>query len=234
MPRPHAPARLPGGVRSLNLREFAKRLVIELACPLDTAFDRLRPAGPLTRLSTAAVGVRHRSRGSGGFRYFGLNAHLPVYSPLFSRSHERAPGVDWLRSSQEMKYERLWPSRRRRLVNIMEQLTPVTKGRPTYRIPEWSSRAEEECICKEAVLLPERTTEMICAAVERCAGITWGRRYWRTGPLDEEARTQKRRFETVMAELESWNIRLFEHGPIRYDTRRRVENRWLGAGCPRI
>jgi hypothetical protein len=58
-----------------------------------------------------------------------------------------------------------------------------------------------------AVLLPERRTEMICAAVERCAGIDVGETLLvvcaMTGPLDGEARTQKRRFGTIVAELES-------------------------------
>jgi transposase len=58
-----------------------------------------------------------------------------------------------------------------------------------------------------AVLLPERRTEMICAAVERCAGIDVGKTFLAvcvmTGPLDGEARTQKRRFGTIVSELES-------------------------------
>ena len=38
----------------------------------------------------------------------------------------------------------------RRPFNIMEQSKPVTKlVRPTYGIPEWSSRAEEECLCED-------------------------------------------------------------------------------------
>jgi len=48
---------------------------------------------------------------------------------------------------------------------------------------------------------------MICAAVERCAGIDVGKTFLAvcvmTGPLDGEARAQKRRFGTVVAELES-------------------------------
>src|SRR5215472_6524739 len=40
---------------------------------------------------------------------------------------------------------------------IMEQLKPATKlVRPTYRIPEWSSRAEEEFICKDVGCSPAR------------------------------------------------------------------------------
>ena len=57
-----------------------------------------------------------------------------------------------------------------------------------------------------AVLLPERSREMICAAVERCAGIDVGKTFLAvcvmTGPLDGEARTQKSRFGTVVSELE--------------------------------
>jgi hypothetical protein len=58
-----------------------------------------------------------------------------------------------------------------------------------------------------AVLLPERRTAMICAAVEQCAGIDVGKTSLSvcvmTGPLDGEARAQKRRFGTIVAELES-------------------------------
>ena len=47
---------------------------------------------------------------------------------------------------------------------------------------------------------------MICAAVERCAGIDVGKTFLAvcvmTGPLDGEARTQKSRFGTVVSELE--------------------------------
>jgi hypothetical protein len=61
-----------------------------------------------------------------------------------------------------------------------------------------------------AVLLPERRTEMICAAVERCAGIDVGKTFLAvcvmTGPLDGKARTQKRRFGTIVAELESYQL----------------------------
>lgn len=48
---------------------------------------------------------------------------------------------------------------------------------------------------------------MICAAVERCAGIDVGKRFLAvclmSGPLEGEARVQKRRYGTTMAELES-------------------------------
>jgi transposase len=67
-----------------------------------------------------------------------------------------------------------------------------------------------------AVLLPERRTKMICAAVERCAGIDVGKTFLAvcvmTGPLDGEARTQKRRFGTIMAELESLREWLKQEG----------------------
>jgi transposase len=67
-----------------------------------------------------------------------------------------------------------------------------------------------------AVLLPERRTEMICAAVERCAGIDVGKTFLAvcvmTGPLDGEARTQKRRFGTIVAELESLREWLKQEG----------------------
>src|SRR4051794_18302098 len=47
---------------------------------------------------------------------------------------------------------------------------------------------------------------MICAAVERCAGIDVGKTFLAvcimTGPLEGEARTQKSRFGTVVSELE--------------------------------
>ena len=47
---------------------------------------------------------------------------------------------------------------------------------------------------------------MICAAVERCAGIDVGKTFLSvcvmTGPLDGEAKCQKRRFGTVVSELE--------------------------------
>src|SRR5512147_863340 len=58
-----------------------------------------------------------------------------------------------------------------------------------------------------AVLLPGRSKEMICAAVERCAGIDVGKRFLAVcvmiGPLDGEARVQKRRVGTTTGELES-------------------------------
>jgi len=56
-----------------------------------------------------------------------------------------------------------------------------------------------------AVLLPERRSDMICAAVERCAGIDVGKTFLAvcvmTGPLDGEARVQRRRVGTTTAEL---------------------------------
>ena len=67
-----------------------------------------------------------------------------------------------------------------------------------------------------AVLLPEGRTEMICAAVERCAGINVGKTFLAvcimTGPLDGEARTQKRRFGTIVSELESLRDWLKQEG----------------------
>jgi hypothetical protein len=67
-----------------------------------------------------------------------------------------------------------------------------------------------------AVLLPERRTEMICAAVERCAGIDVGKTFLAvcvmTGPVDGEARTQKRRFGTIVSELESLRDWLKQEG----------------------
>ena len=48
---------------------------------------------------------------------------------------------------------------------------------------------------------------MICAAVERCAGIDVGKTFLAVcvmiGPLAAEARAQKRRFGTVVPELEA-------------------------------
>ena len=48
---------------------------------------------------------------------------------------------------------------------------------------------------------------MICAAVERCAGIDVGKKFLAvcvmTGPLQGEARTERRRFGTTTRELES-------------------------------
>jgi transposase len=48
---------------------------------------------------------------------------------------------------------------------------------------------------------------MICAAIERCAGIDVGKRFlavcMMTGPLDGEARVERRRFGTISSELES-------------------------------
>src|SRR6266446_4957038 len=47
---------------------------------------------------------------------------------------------------------------------------------------------------------------MICAAVERCAGIDVGKKFLAvcvmTGPLQGEARKQTRRFGTIIAERE--------------------------------
>jgi transposase len=58
-----------------------------------------------------------------------------------------------------------------------------------------------------AVLLPERRTKMICAAVERCAGIDVGKTFLAvcvmTGALDGEARVARRRFGTIPSELEA-------------------------------
>jgi len=58
-----------------------------------------------------------------------------------------------------------------------------------------------------AVLLPERRSEMICAAVERCAGIDVGKTFLAvcvmTGPLEGEACVQQRRVGTTITELES-------------------------------
>jgi hypothetical protein len=91
----------------------------------------------------------------------------------------------------------------------MEQSKPGKKlVRPTYRIPNGAVEPGRNTVVKmSAVLLPERRTEMICAAVERCAGIDVGKTLLAvrvmTGPLDGEARTQKRRFGTIVAELES-------------------------------
>ena len=57
---------------------------------------------------------------------------------------------------------------------------------------------------------------MICAAVERCAGIDVGKTFLAvcvmTGPLDGEARTQKRRFGTIVSELESLRDWLKQEG----------------------
>ena len=57
---------------------------------------------------------------------------------------------------------------------------------------------------------------MICAAVERCAGIDVGKTFLAvcvmTGPLDGEARAQKRRFGTVVAELENLRDWLKQEG----------------------
>lgn len=48
---------------------------------------------------------------------------------------------------------------------------------------------------------------MICAAIERCAGIDVGKKIlsvcMMTGPLDGEARVERRRFGTITADLES-------------------------------
>ncbi len=48
---------------------------------------------------------------------------------------------------------------------------------------------------------------MICAAIERCAGIDVGKKVlavcMMTGPLDGEARVERRHFGTITAELES-------------------------------
>jgi transposase len=67
-----------------------------------------------------------------------------------------------------------------------------------------------------AVLLPERRTEMICAAVERCAGIDVGKTFLavciQTGPLDGEARVQRRRFGTTTVELEALRDWLKQEG----------------------
>ena len=57
---------------------------------------------------------------------------------------------------------------------------------------------------------------MICAAVERCAGIDVGKTFLAvcvmTGPLDGEARTQKRHVGTIMAELEALRDWLKQEG----------------------
>jgi len=57
---------------------------------------------------------------------------------------------------------------------------------------------------------------MICAAVERCAGIDVGKTFLAvcvmTGPLDGETRTQRRRFATMTAELEALRDWLKQEG----------------------
>ena len=72
--------------------------------------------------------------------------------PMLLKQDER-----W-RSSPEMKMcEINGQAGERRPFSIMEQSKPVRKlVRPTYRIPEWSSRAEEEFICKDVGCSPAR------------------------------------------------------------------------------
>src|SRR5215470_15627880 len=57
-----------------------------------------------------------------------------------------------------------------------------------------------------AVLLPERRTEMICVGKTFLAVCVM------TGPLDGEARTQKRHFGTIVTELESLRDWLKQEG----------------------
>jgi len=67
-----------------------------------------------------------------------------------------------------------------------------------------------------AILLPEGRMEMICAAVERCAGIDVGKTFLavcvQIGPLDGEASIQRRRFGTITAELEALRDWLKQEG----------------------
>ena len=57
---------------------------------------------------------------------------------------------------------------------------------------------------------------MICAAVERCAGIDVGKTFLAVcvmlGALDEEAQVQRRRYGTTTAELESLRDWLQQEG----------------------
>ena len=61
---------------------------------------------------------------------------------------------------------------------------------------------------------------MICAAVERCAGIDVGKKWLSVcvmiGPLEGEPRVEKRRFGTTVGELEQLRDWLQKHGlPVR-------------------
>jgi hypothetical protein len=98
-------------------------------------------------------------------------------------------------------------------------VVPHTKlARMTWRTHEWSSRAEEEVIPIDVICspAPARRTQMIQAAIERCAGIDVGKKWLAVcimvGPLDAEPRTEIRRFGTNVADLEQLRDWLLEEG----------------------
>src|ERR1022692_3502958 len=88
----------------------------------------------------------------------------------------------------------------------------------TWRTHEWSSRAEEEFIPIDVICspVPTRRTDMIKAAIERCAGIDVGKKWLAVcimvGPLDAEPRTETRRFGTNVADLEQMRDWFKEQG----------------------
>jgi transposase len=89
------------------------------------------------------------------------------------------------------------------------QAVPQAKlARMTWRTHEWISRAEEEDIPIDVICspVPVRRTEMIPAAIERCAGIDVGKKWLAVcimvGPLEAEPRSETRRFGTNVADLE--------------------------------
>jgi hypothetical protein len=124
-----------------------------------------------------------------------------------------------VRSSPEMKIcEINDQAGERRPVVIMEQSKPVRKlVRPTYRIPEWSSRAEEEYICVDVGCSParkENRDDLCCGRAmrrdRRGEDVPGGLRHDRTSR--GEARTKMRRFGTIVAELESLRDWLKQEG----------------------
>src|SRR5215468_2294711 len=86
------------------------------------------------------------------------------------------------------------------------------------RTPEWSSRAEEEDIPRDVSRSPgrERRTEMISAAIERCAGIDVGKKFLAVcimvGPLQGEPQVEIRKFGTIRSELEALRAWLNQQG----------------------
>src|SRR5229473_2911891 len=85
--------------------------------------------------------------------------------------------------------KRNWPGRR--------------EAPPNGAVEPWKNVFQEDVYCSP---VHKRRADMICAAVERCAGIDVGKEFLAvcvmTGPLQGEARKQTRRFGTIIAELE--------------------------------
>src|SRR5215472_5929860 len=104
--------------------------------------------------------------------------------------------------------------------------------------PEWSSRAEEEDIPRDVSRSPgrERRTEMISAAIERCAGIDVGKKFLgvcvMVGPLQGEPQVEIRKFGTIRSELEALRNWLTEQ-EVTHVVMESTGSYWKPVGSPR-